>query len=91
MCESELTRDFNTPLVKIVHKILARTTETGSRTIVWGASHGGESHGKYVPDGKIDAPRGVCARKDAAEIQGRLWDELREKLEAIHPGVTTLS
>lgn len=91
MCHSTLTREFDTLPVRIVQGILARTTEVGSRSIVCGASFGGESHGQYVPDCKIEMPMGVGKEKDVGEIQSRVWEELKEKLEAIRPGVTKLS
>ena len=91
MCHSELTREFSNALTRLVQKILARTTEAGSRTIVYGASLGAESHGQYIPDCKIDAPKGLCQGERAGEIQNRVWEELKEKLEAMQPGVTTLS
>lgn len=91
MCHSELTREFNTPIVRIVQNTFARTTEAGSRTIVYGASLGPESHGQYVPDCKIGTPVGVCQKQEAGEIQTKLWEELKEKLEAIQLDVTKLA
>lgn len=91
MCQSELTREFSNAIVRLVQKIIGRTAEVGSRTIVYGASCKGESHGQYVPDCKIDMPRGICHGENAGEIQSRVWEELKGKLEAIQPGVTTLS
>jgi len=72
-------------------KILCRKTEVGARTLVYGASVGPESHGQYVPDCKITPAEGLCKGKAGAELQNRVWLELREKLEAIRPGVTSLS
>ncbi|RDW63776.1 putative short-chain dehydrogenase [Coleophoma cylindrospora] len=91
MCQSELTREFSNFLVRLIQKVLGRTTEVGSRTIVYGASFGAESHGKYIPDCKIEAPRGICQRDNAGEIQTKVWAELKDKLETIQRGVTTLS
>ncbi|TVY87958.1 Short chain dehydrogenase [Lachnellula willkommii] len=70
---------------------LGRTTEVGSRSIVHGASSGGESHGQCLPDCKIERPTGLCQGEKAAEIQSNVWEELKGKLEAIQPGVTTVS
>lgn len=91
MCQSELTREFSNVIVQLVQKVLARTTEVGSRTIVCGASFGGESHGQYLPDCKIDMPMGICQAENADEIRSNLWEELKVKLEKIQPGVTTLT
>lgn len=91
MCHSELTREFDSPVVRLAKKILARTTEVGSRTIVHGASFGPKSHGQYLPDCKIEMPMGICKGEEAGGLQSRVWEELKGKLEAIQPGVTTLS
>ncbi len=72
-------------------KILARPTEVGARTLVYGASVGPESHGKYLPDCTITPTAGLTNGDAGAELQNRFWVELKEKLEAIRPGVTSLS
>ncbi len=91
MCHSELAREFDTTINRLAAKVLARTTEVGSRTIVYGASAKGESHGQYIPDCKITVPRGIWKGEEAAETQSRVWEELKEKLESIRPGITALS
>lgn len=90
MCHSELTREFSTVVVRLVQKLIARTAEVGSRTIVCGASVGKAGHGQYIPDCKIESPKGVCQRPDALEMQHRFWLELKEILETIQHGVTSL-
>lgn len=71
--------------------LLCRPAEVGSRTLVYGASVGGESHGQYVPDCKITPTKGLTRGKSGSELQSRVWEELKEKLEDIRPGVTSLS
>ena len=71
--------------------MLARRTEVGARTLVHGASVGPESHGQYVPDCKITPTAGLTKGKEGDELQERVWAELRQKLEAIQTGVTSLS
>lgn len=72
-------------------RILCRSTEVGSRTLVYGASAGPESHGQYLPDCVITPTRGLSKGEEGAKLQARVWEELKAKLEAIRPGVTTLS
>jgi len=72
-------------------KILARPTMIGARTIAYGASTGPEAHGEYLPDCKITTLGGLCKGKEGAELQKRVWEELKETLEAIQPGVTSLA
>jgi hypothetical protein len=75
----------------MIIKLLARKTEVGSRTLVYGASVGEESHGQYVPDCKITPTVGLTKGEAGIELQNRVWVELKQKLEAIQPGVTSLS
>jgi hypothetical protein len=72
-------------------KVLACPTEVGARTLVHGASVGPESHGQYVPDYKITPTAGLTKGKAGAALQNRFWVELKQKLDAIRPGVTSLS
>jgi len=72
-------------------KILARPTMVGARTIAYGASAGPESHGEYLPDCRITKLGGLCKGKEGVGLQKRVWEELKEILEAIQPGVTSLS
>ena len=63
----------------------------GSRTLVHGASVGGESHGMYVPDTKITTVLGLAGGKKGEELRGRVWGELRGVLEGIREGATAVS
>ena len=69
---------------------MARKTEIGARILVGGVSAGRDSHGEYMPDCKITAPGALAKGKKGRELQERVWIELREMMEAIHPGVTSL-
>lgn len=88
-CRSELHRDNETTAYRIAQKILCRPTEVGARTLVWGACAGPKSHGQYVPDCKIKPTAGLTKGKAGATLQSRVWEELKDKLEAIQPGVTS--
>jgi hypothetical protein len=58
---------------------------------VHGASIGSESHGQNVPDCKNTPTVGLTKGKAGDELQRRVWEELKQKLEAIQPSVTSLS
>lgn len=91
-CQSELGREYlGYPGVKTLIKILARPTLVGARTLVNGASMGPECHGQYLPDCKITETKGLTKGDKGIELQKRVWEELKLKLENIRPGVTTLS
>jgi NAD(P)-dependent dehydrogenase (short-subunit alcohol dehydrogenase family) len=96
-CHSDLTREVDassavaSALLGVFKKLFARSTEVGSRTLVYGASVGPESHGQYVPDCNIKPTKGLATGDAGAELQKRVWEELREKLEGIRNGVTALA
>lgn len=91
LCHSDLHREYaGSKLVDIMMNVFCRPTEVGSRTLVYGASVGPESHGQYVPDCKIRPTKGLCKGEEGAKLQERVWVELRQKLEKVKPGVTSI-
>lgn len=86
-CHSELYRG-GTMGIKIMLKILARSTEEGSRTLVNAVEGGKDTHGEYLSDCKIAMVSNFVLSKEGKETQTRLWEELNEKLEKIEPGIT---
>jgi hypothetical protein len=57
---------------------------------VYGASVGPEAHGQYVPDCKITPTVGLTKGEKGVKLQSLVWEELKQKLEAIRSGVTFL-
>ena len=88
LCHSALMREIG--FVEHIVKTLfnARTTEVGSRTLVHAAAAGPDSHGQYLYNCTVTPPSRFVRRPEGAEFQRQVWDELREKLDAIVPGVT---
>jgi retinol dehydrogenase 12 len=86
-CHSELYRG-GTVGIQIMLKILARSTEEGSRTLVNAVEGGKDTHGEYLSDCKIAMVSNFVLSKEGKETQTRLWEELNEKLEKIEPGIT---
>lgn len=87
LCHSELMRE-NSTLGWIIKKIMrARTTEVGGRTLVHGTQAGQESHGQYLSDSAVKPPAPFVTSEAGVKLQKRVWDELSEKLENIHPGI----
>lgn len=68
--------------------LLGRTTEAGSRNLVYAASAGAETHGQYISDCTTELPSEFVLSKEGYDVQNRVWAELCAKLEAIKPGVT---
>nr|POE77844.1 short chain dehydrogenase sol3 [Quercus suber] len=87
-CHSELMREVQNPVINVVKRIVCRTTDQGSRTLVDAAvSHGPEVHGQYLSNQRVTPVAPLVTRKGGAELQKHVWDELAEKLEQIQPGV----
>ncbi|KAK4156125.1 hypothetical protein C8A00DRAFT_41389 [Chaetomidium leptoderma] len=73
--------------VKLLQKVMSRTPEEGSRTLVHGAAGGEETHGQYLDDCKVGSPSAFVLSPEGEKTQKQLWRELTEKLEKIHPGI----
>jgi retinol dehydrogenase-12 len=57
-CRTELGREAGPILRKLEHflqLILARTSEVGSRTLVWSAAGSSHTHGQYMSDCRVEA------------------------------------
>ena len=62
-----------------------------TRTFVYGASVGAESHGQCVSDCKFTPTGDLTKGKEGVELQERVWTQLKQKLEATLPSVPSLS
>ena len=66
-CHSELMREIDNPVVNLLKRMLARTTEVGSRTLVHAGVAGPETHGKYLADCKITRCSTLVEGKEGPE------------------------
>lgn len=87
-CNSQLEREISSRIVSISKKIVARTTEVGSRTLVDASLKGPTTHGKYLQDCKVRKCASIVEGKGGPQLQARVWAELSAELENIQPGVT---
>jgi retinol dehydrogenase-12 len=90
-CHSELMRHAVFPLNLlgwIGKRLIGRTTEMGSRTLVAAASAGEESHGAYMADCLVKEPSTWVRSEKGKATQQRFYKELLAVLEEIEPGVT---
>ncbi|KAG9839048.1 NAD(P)-binding protein, partial [Aureobasidium melanogenum] len=86
-CYSELSREFNGFAFWLMYKLLARTTEVGSRTLVAAALASHDTHGQYMSDCMVEEPSKFVRSEEGRRTQERVWAELIAKLEAIQPGI----
>ena len=87
-CHSELNREQTDIVTRTFTRLLARTTEAGSRTLVHAALADEKTHGQFLLDCKVDAPLGIIDTEEGKEWQGRFWTELVSELDGISPGLS---
>ncbi|KAI1608542.1 hypothetical protein EDD37DRAFT_653843 [Exophiala viscosa] len=88
-CKTELFRTHDGGFGgRLGLRLIGRTAEEGSRTLVHGISAGSESHGKYVSECRIKPESSFVRSESSADIQERVWAELVTILETIRPGAT---
>ncbi len=73
---------------KMALKIIGRSSEEGSRTLVHGATAGKETHGQYLSECHVKPASAWVRSKEGEEVQKRTWEELMAKLEVIRPGIS---
>ncbi|KAI0267298.1 short-chain dehydrogenase [Gloeopeniophorella convolvens] len=89
-CKSQLTRNLNfffLILSKFMEFALARTTEEGSRQLVWaavgGAGREAELRGGYVSKADLTEVSDFVLSEDGASAQTRIWEESAEILSGV--------
>jgi NAD(P)-dependent dehydrogenase (short-subunit alcohol dehydrogenase family) len=91
-CKSELSRNFPFALriIDAISKaLLARTTEEGSRELVWAAVGGAgrefELRGGYASMANLQEVSDYALSDEGTVVQTRLWDESVEILSNVEP------
>ncbi|KEY74813.1 hypothetical protein S7711_06500 [Stachybotrys chartarum IBT 7711] len=90
-CKSNLTGDMyagNTG-AKIFEKLVARTTEEGSRVLVHGLLAGADTNGQYLNNCHVETPAKHVINDLGQKIQVKFFDDLLKKLDDIEPGVSS--
>lgn len=90
-CRTSLFRDNKFPASIFLAAIgwsVGRSAEAGSRVLVYAATAGPESHGKFLDTCAIKAPSAYVRSKEGAQMQARVYEELMGLLEKIEPGIT---
>jgi hypothetical protein len=90
LCYSNSGRDM--PLSQrvvfgILRALLARSTETGSRTLVHGAAAGPTSHGEFMSDGQIQLVEKWIYEDVGKRAQKKVFEQTLMVLETRSPGV----
>jgi hypothetical protein len=84
LCASNLDRNSGNPSVvlRLMRRILDRTTEVGSRTLVLGASAPASSHGEYQSDGATQDVEGWIYTEVGERAQKKVFEQTLHILEA---------
>jgi NAD(P)-dependent dehydrogenase (short-subunit alcohol dehydrogenase family) len=86
LCHSSLSRDGSWFLF-VLKAVLARSTEVGSRALVYAAGAPAQSHGQFLHDCQIGTVSDFVRSDDGKAAQTKVWKELSQKLESIQPGI----
>ncbi|KAI9702763.1 MAG: hypothetical protein M1836_007977 [Candelina mexicana] len=86
LCHSELGREEGF-MFTVIKFFLARTTEVGSRSLLYASQAGKESHGKFCQNCMIDEPSAFVRSEEGKKTQKRVFDEIMSELEMIQPGI----
>lgn len=87
-CFTNLFRSLPQPfrsLVRLNFFLIGRTAEMGARTLIAAAIAGPESHGQYMDSGILWTPGPAVTSPAGEALQGRLFGELMDVLEGVHP------
>ncbi|TVY81699.1 Short chain dehydrogenase sol3 [Lachnellula suecica] len=92
LCISALStrneKPFSTRFIEsIIYKIIGRTTEVGSQTLVLGASAGPTSHGEYMSDGRNQDVESWIYTDVGKEVQKKVFEQTVKMLELRQPGI----
>ncbi|KAL2126566.1 hypothetical protein VTI74DRAFT_665 [Chaetomium olivicolor] len=89
-CVSNLERETQGQLgARVAQRLLARTTEEGSRTLYHGMVVAGEeSDGAYLTNCHVQTPARHVTNQWGQQVQRSFFDELLETLEKIEPGIS---
>lgn len=89
-CRTDLFRHAAFPLnyvVKLTLRLIGRTSEMGSRTLMAAAAAGKASHGQYMDSCEVQDPSKLVLSEEGKVLQSRVYNELTEILETIQPGI----
>ena len=74
-------------MLYVMRVLLGRSTEVGSRTLVYGACAGPDSHGEYMSDGKNQEIEGWIYSDMGKKAQTKAFEQTMRALEARKPGI----
>jgi NAD(P)-dependent dehydrogenase (short-subunit alcohol dehydrogenase family) len=89
-CDTDLWRNAPWPLNSIigfVARFVARTSEMGSRTLMWAVFAGDQSHGRYTGDCMLRDESNFVKSEEGYIIGRKVFGELLTILDPAAPGI----
>ncbi|EHK18854.1 uncharacterized protein TRIVIDRAFT_118992, partial [Trichoderma virens Gv29-8] len=84
-CKSDLARESDSVGKKVglavVQATICKTTEEGSRTIVFASGLGVQSHGLWYHKDRIAEPGVLVSNERGKKLQAKIWKEMMQVLE----------
>ncbi|KIW62684.1 hypothetical protein PV04_10837 [Phialophora macrospora] len=90
MCYSDIFRNGSAIAVAgayLMRLLLARSTEVGARTLMYGACAGPESHGQMMSDGKNQDVEGWIYSATGKKARVKVFEQTMSILEQRRPGI----
>ena len=90
MCVSAVGRNanvFTQSIIWFIRLLLARSTEVGARTLVYGACAGPSSHGEMMSDGENQRVEAWIYSDMGKKAQLKLFEQTMKILEQRKPGI----
>ena len=75
---------------RVMLRLIGRTAEEGSRTLVHGLSAGRESQGEFLGECEVKQPGVFVGSEEGRKMQRDVWEQLVGRLERAEPGCTRL-
>ncbi|KAJ5373999.1 Short-chain dehydrogenase/reductase SDR [Penicillium concentricum] len=88
-CKSQLVRETDSVGLRVGERLLARSTEEGSRALVHAIMADEKSNGQYLTNCRVHSPSCIVTNGKGVMIQEAFFEEMVTKLEKIAPGVTS--
>ncbi|KAH7141107.1 hypothetical protein EDB81DRAFT_900756 [Dactylonectria macrodidyma] len=90
-CKSDLARHLDglpqRAVLSLVQATICKTTEEGSRTLVYASVLGEESHGLWIHNNQIEEPGHLVLSTTGHQLQKKIWAETLEVLKPFYGDV----
>ena len=89
LCRTDLFRHMDSAGMNVGLRVIGRSSEEGSRTLIWGVLGGKESQGAYMSEGVVKPVSMFAKGKEGQALGERLLGEVLEIAEGVRPGIAT--